>query len=141
MFRNLLICTFFTIFYGSSYSQAILQGTLIDPLSGDPLYNVSVRSQFPDETSTDAEGKFVIKHANDQKVSLVFESNGQLIEWNSEIVANGTIDLGTITVQMVNTNLNVDLPTITLDEEDDEESANISGLLRTGDDLFGSIAD
>lgn len=142
MLRSLLISSFFTILSGLTYSQAIVQGTLIDPLSGDPLNNIIVRSQFPDETSTDSQGKFVIRHANDRKVYLVFISNGEQIEWNSETIASGSIDVGTIPLIIPHsTSSEEDFPTITLDENDDEESANISGLLRTGDDLFGGIGD
>ncbi|HUR31126.1 MAG TPA: hypothetical protein VMZ69_06815, partial [Saprospiraceae bacterium] len=129
-----------TLFSGFSFSQAIVQGKLVDHVSGEPLPGVVVRSLYPDNTKSDNEGHFSIRHKSNESIKLFFVSNGESVEWNSLMIADGTVDVGMVAIQPGSSDhLINEYPTLILDENDIEEGASISALLQTGDDLFAGI--
>src|SRR4030095_11381541 len=141
MVRSILI--FFILIFINVFvnSQSIITGTVIDDATGEPLFGVTVRTSLPDQTTTDNEGHFTIKHSEVDDIVIIFEWNGETTEYKSKAAAIASTDLGKI---LIHSNLVVqdaELPTITLDDGEDNERANISGLLQSGDDLFGSITN
>lgn len=124
-----------------SQSQVNIQGIVLDEFSGNPLPGIIVTSQFPDKVTTDADGHFVIKHAPDVPVYLVFQVNSEAIDWHQVVTATKGLDLGAIRLNPAANDIRRDLPTIVLDDIDDEESTGFSGLLQSGDDLFAAMTD
>ncbi len=141
MFRPFLICLLLLTLVTFGQSQVNIQGTVLDELSGNPLPGIIVTSQFPDKVTTDAEGHFIIRHAPDSPVYLVFQINTESIDWQLSMSASEALDLGTIRINPGASDIRRDLPTIVLDDIDDVESSGFSGLLRSGDDLFGGMTD
>jgi hypothetical protein len=142
MLRSFLISCFILALSSFITSQTTITGTVIDEISGQPLAGITVRSDYPDQTTTDDEGKFSIKHASVGDIVLYFEQNGESIEYRQQVTSSEMVDLGNITVNMSPVpETEVELPTITLDEGDDKEDANISGLLQAGSDLFARMTN
>src|SRR3990170_183825 len=135
MFRNHLICIVFTLISGFSFSQATVQGTLTDQITGNPLSGIEVKTSFPDKSITDDKGNFSVRHRSDEAILLFIEWQNGLVEWKSNMLATATVNVGTVTITTNQDDVKDELPTIILEENDPEEGSNISGLLRTGDDL------
>lgn len=141
MLRSLLICLFLASYSTISYTQSILRGIIIDEISGASMPGVTVRSLYPDEVLTDQDGRFRIRQTTGSSIKLFFDLNGESYEFNSIEKASDDMDLGSIAFQSTSSIVDeVELPSITLEEGDDQQDANISGLLQSGDDLFGRFS-
>lgn len=141
MFRILLACFSVICISTLSISQTIVNGVIKDQSTGYPQVGVVVISLFPDTTSSNQDGFFSIKHETGAPLKLFFEFNGESRVWESKSFVSDTEGLKPIEITFRFNDTEVDLPSISLDENDDQESANISSLLRTGDDLFGGMTD
>lgn len=142
MLRSHLICCFLTVFLVPLTAQITVSGIVLDENTQQPLAGIPVRTTLPDETTTDVEGRFTIQHAQSEFVTLVFELNGESKEYISRISSADVTDLGNILLSTRSPLVqDRELPTITVDEGDDQEDSNISGLLQTGDDLFAGITN
>ncbi|HZV71473.1 MAG TPA: hypothetical protein VFG10_18100 [Saprospiraceae bacterium] len=142
MFRNYLSCLLFTLLTGTLFSQATITGIIIDGSTQKPVSGVVVRTSLPDNTVTDSEGKFSVKHLKGDDILLYLDWNGQTTEFSGTTTTPDATDLGEILLTTaVQSEKEQDLPTITLDDNDENEDINISGLLQSGDDLFGSLTN
>lgn len=128
-----LVCLLFT---GILTGQSTLTGILLDDISGQPFKNVIVTSDLPAQSVTGDDGSFSIDHKNGISLQLKFRFNDEVFQFTSDEIVNRNLDLGSIRF-IHTTNDASAIPTIIIDENDDQESANISGLLQSGDDLFG----
>lgn len=126
----------------SLHAQIQVSGTLLDELTQQPLAGIKVQSLLPDETRTDFQGHFIIRHAPGTNIRLSFEVNGRTLEYNGQVDESNQVDLGSITLTTaMEATHETELPSINLQEGDDDANANISGLLSSGDDLFAGITD
>ena len=140
MFRNYLSCLLFTLLTGTLFSQATITGIIIDEATQQPVVGVVVRTSLPDNTVTDSEGKFTVKHPKGKDILLFLEWNGETTEFSGTTTTPDATDLGEILLGGANkSQSDKELPTITLDDSDENEDVNISGLLQSGDDLFGTL--
>ncbi|MDQ3018143.1 MAG: carboxypeptidase-like regulatory domain-containing protein, partial [Bacteroidota bacterium] len=127
MCRNHLICLVLLTFVTSGFSQVILTGTLTDEFSGSPLPGILVSSAFPHQATTDELGQFAIKHKEGIPVYLTFQIKNETIEYTGIMQASEGMDLGAIKVNTTASDIKRELPTIILDDVDDEESSGYSG--------------
>ena len=142
MFRYPLLCFGFLLMAGTLSAQVSLSGTLTDELTQKPLPGAKVYSLLPDETLTDANGHFIIRHEKSARIRILFEFEGHTFEYASDILDRDQVDLGNIVFpSSPDQSPDAELPSITLQEDDDDADANISGLLSSGDDLFAKITD
>ncbi len=141
MFRIFLSSLIFITLVTNGISQAKIHGIIVDEISGNPLPNISVISQFPDKVNTDDQGRFTITHQEGVPVYLILQINSENIDFQRPVYASDGLELGMITLNSASGDSRRDLPTIILDDIDDEESSGYSGLLRSGDDLFGGMTD
>ncbi len=142
MLRTLLISLFAIASVAIGSSQIIVTGRLLGELSQAPLSGVQVTSSFPDKVITDANGKFIVKHAEDNDIFLYFELDGEIQEFVRPRSEGDTIDLGNFALTFhPDLARDFDLPTITIEGGDLNLDASISGLLQSGDDLFANMTD
>ena len=126
----------------SSFAQVTITGALIDRVSQQPLVGIRVFTLLPDETVSDSEGKFTVRHASADEIVLYFDRNGEKAEYHFISDGQSVTDAGTITLDMVQINpLRRELPTILIEDSDDQSDVIISGLLQAGDDLFSQQTD
>ncbi|MFZ1678324.1 MAG: hypothetical protein WAT91_13680 [Saprospiraceae bacterium] len=142
MFRNYLSCLLIVLLTGTLFSQATITGVIKDEATKEPVAGVVVRTSLPDNTVTDSEGKFTVKHDKGTDILIYLDWNGQTTEFSGTSTTPNATDLGEI---LINTSIKAEkdkeLPTITLSESDDNGDINISSLLQSGDDLFGSMTN
>lgn len=142
MLRNYLSCLVFTILTGTLFSQATITGIVLDETTKQPMAGVVVRTSLPDNTVTDNNGKFSVKHQVGKDILLYLDWNGKTTEFSGTTTTPNATDLGEIQVNSTaNPEKDKELPTITLDDNDDNGNINISSLLQSGDDLFGSLTN
>lgn len=142
MLRYHLLCLFILCGYGIADSQVAVSGVILDDITQEPLPGVRVRTLLPDETITDEFGKFTVKHEDGKVIRLMFDLNGESSEYQFQTEETGTVAAGNILVALGHQQAeDVELPTLTLEESDDDANANISGLLQSGDDLFAGITN
>lgn len=142
MLRSHFICFFIAFFLAPLTSQVTVSGIVLDENTQQPLSGILVRTALPDETTSDEAGRFTIKHAQSDFITLLFELNGESREYIARSTSVDVVNLGSIL--LTTRSLTVqdrELPTITIDEGDDQEDSNISGLLQSGDDLFAGITN
>ncbi|MCB0641711.1 MAG: TonB-dependent receptor, partial [Phaeodactylibacter sp.] len=126
----------------------LFQGQLTDAGTGTPLEGVVVRTDL-DETTTDAQGYFELELAMDvRQVTFEFDAEGFEIQYQTwEVKDLDVQDLGQISMNPTS-NANVLLskeeqaPLVVISAEalEDEQSADISGLLTASRDIFVSTA-
>jgi len=142
MLRSHLIYLSFICISGQLFSQVTLSGIVLDDNTQQPIPGIKVRTTLPDETTTDAFGKFTIRHEPSEFITLLFELNGESRDYITRISNLDSVDLGTISLSTRTLKVqDQELPTISVDEGDDQQSSNISGLLQSGDDLFAGITN
>jgi hypothetical protein len=142
MLRSHFICFFIAVFLSPITSQITVSGVVLDENTQQPLSGIPVRTTLPDETTTDEIGRFTIQHAQNEFITLVFEVNGELKENISRVAKTTEVDLGNILLSTRSPLVqDRELPTITIDEGDDQEGSNISGLLQSGNDLFAGLTN
>ena len=142
MLRSHLLCIFIAIFFVPLSAQVTISGIVLDENTQQPLAGIPVHTALPDDATTDSTGRFTISHAESEFISLLFELNGESKEYVSRIPNLESADLGTILLSSRSPLVqDRELPTITVDEGDDQEDSNISGLLQSGDDLFASMTN
>ncbi len=142
MIRSLLlgISAFLTL--AAVNAQVIITGTLVDKSAQQPLAGIRVQTSFPEETISDADGKFSIRHPMADDLVIRFFRDQETEEYHIAYTGQNTIDAGTISLNFFQINpLRDDLPTINLEENDDQSDVIISGLLQSGDDLFSQMTD
>ena len=141
MNRRPLYCFFLLLIAGTSYSQIQINGTLIEPLSGGNLAGAKVSSEI-DETTTDDSGHFSLLHPSSGTLLLQFEFHGELFQFSTDEPLTASINLGRIGFEPESLfETDVELPSITLENSEDQSDINFSGLLQSGDDLFGRLTD
>ena len=142
MLRSLLIPLFSILIFGLTYSQTTIQGTIVDYITGEPVPGIKVSSLLQDMALTDEDGRFSIQHSQGKTLYLLIERGNEVLEWKTDQVVSDGMDLGKIEFRPTNVNASQpDIPTITIQEEDAEDQTSISGLLQSGNNLFGQITD
>jgi hypothetical protein len=140
MLRSLLICLSFLIHYGTSLSQVTITGTILDEITQQPVAGIKISTSLPDQAISDADGRFSIHHEENDWIILQITINGETTEYQIRKDTKGSIEVGYIVLKPSQDNgKDVELPSISLEEEDDQLDANISGLLQSGQDLFGRM--
>lgn len=120
-------------------SQISLSGRVIDEVTGEPLAGVRVRTDFPDATVTTGDGSFKIRHVAYRDARLTLEFGGQFRSVERTLEQLTDQSLGDITFNATGTqSLDRELPSITLDEGEQDEGINVSSLLQSGNELFAS---
>jgi hypothetical protein len=142
MLRNHLLSLLILCFCGTLGAQVTVSGILLDDITKQPMAGVRVSTDLPDETVSDASGAFTVRHASGNLITLRFDLNGQTSEYQATIENVTTLETGYIVLDLKAPVAQYqDLPTISLDDSDDQSDASISGLLQSGDDLFARITD
>lgn len=142
MFKYHLTCLVVGLMHLAATSQITLSGIVLDEISHQPVQGVLVKSEWPDQGITDKDGRFTIRHATEDVIRLSFFINGENTDYQTTTDGSLTIDLGQININSAGSRIqDNELPTITLEESDDRQDANISGLLQAGDDIFGRITN
>ena len=142
MLRSHFICFFIAVFLAPLTSQITLSGIVLDENTQQPLSGIPVRTSLPDQSITDQAGRFTIQHVQGEFITLIFELNGEPKEYISRITGTDATDLGNILLSTRSPLVqDRELPTITVDEGDNQEDSNISGLLQSGNDLFAYLTN
>ncbi|WP_245583390.1 carboxypeptidase-like regulatory domain-containing protein [Salinimicrobium terrae] len=128
----------------AAFSQE-LKGTVIDQISGKPLYGVSVRlSNTTLEASTDVDGNFSLSGTLPQGEHILSLSKNAFFEKHFPVrIYSESIDLGKIELEPNLPEMQQQTEIISLaDHELDEDGgyANISGLLQASKDVFLNAA-
>jgi hypothetical protein len=120
-------------------SQITVTGQIVDETS-KPLVGVIVTSAYPDQDTTDAEGRFSVLHPSSDKVVLKLEYEELSLDFDPNIpyTPNKAYQI----VFPVNHSRVVDqeLPTLIVGAEE-EDATSISGLLQSGSDQFSKLTD
>ncbi len=142
MLRSLPGCLLMLLWCSGVSAQTTLSGILLDKDTRRPLTGIWIRTDLPSETTTNADGRFTIQHAESTVIRLLVYIQREPSEYQREIPPSADYDLGQVLVTSFSTQLlDFELPTITLEDGDDQQNANISGLLQSGDDLFGRMTN
>lgn len=142
MLKNHLLCLLFLCAINTAYAQVKVSGVLLDDITQLPLAGVKIYTTFPAQTTSDASGRFTISHATTQDILLRLELNGETTDYQARTADVSEVDLGNILIRLrPSQTQDRELPTISLEESDDQSDANISGLLQSGDDLFGNMTE
>ncbi len=141
----LVLCLF--SFINTGLAQSTVTGIVTDPELETPLLNATVTISNTDLVAkTDITGRFTFDKVPEGARILTI-SHESYAAFNREImvVANQTMDLGTVTLAAPTVSETVqqnDIPVISLASDDigEVESQDISGLLSASRDLFTSTA-
>src|SRR5688500_7910926 len=142
MLRSYLICLSLLSFSVIIFGQSTIKGTVIDEVSGKPMSGVTVKTLYPSEDITDENGLFSVIHKSGDKVYILLEWNGVTREINHDQLATEGLNLGSLVFSGNEViTQDVELPSITLDDGEDHQEENISGLLQSGGDFFSIHTD
>ena len=141
----LVLCLF--SFVNTGLAQSTVTGIVTDPELETPLLNATVTISNTDlSTTTDNNGRFTFENVPEGTRNLTVTHEGHT-PYTQEItvLANQTVDLGTITLNTPTVPSFIQqksIPVISLstDEIGEVESQDISGLLSASRDLFASTA-
>ena len=135
MLKNHLLCLLFLCAIGKASTQVNVSGLLLDDITQLPLAGVKIYTALPAETMSDASGRFTIQHEANPDISLRLDFNGETTKYQTTNAGVSDVDLGNIMVDLRPSQSHErELPTISLEESDDQSDANISGLFQSGDD-------
>lgn len=142
MIRNLsVLLALVLLLSGNLAAQIAISGILIEENSRQPLSGVTIRTNLPDEVVSGSDGSFSVGHPEIRNIHLDILLNGILMSWETVLGNVISTDVGIVLVGTQRQANDLELPSITLEENDDRQDANISGLLQSRDDIFASITN
>lgn len=136
MLKNALVAGCLLLAAGVQ-AQILLSGRVLDELTGKPLEGVRVTSDYPDAVITGADGLFQVKHVKFKEIRLTFELGNLQVHVDRQLETLEDQSLGDLSFNVAGVQpSDRELPSITLDEGDQDEGINVSSLLQSSDELF-----
>lgn len=142
MLRCLILCLVSGLPITLTFSQMLISGRILDQATQRPVPGVLVRSLLPDMVTTGTDGRFQVKHPQNRDITLYLSIEGVTKEYSTRLANADPQDLGDILLDTRPSNTtDLELPTITLEDVDNQDASSISGLLQSREDVFAGITN
>jgi hypothetical protein len=120
--------------------QISISGRILDERTAQPLKGVLISTESGNRAVSDEHGRFSIEHAETQDIVLILEFGNDITSFKTTLEVVRSSDIGDIAMRpSFKIAGDLELPTITIVDDENAESASISGLLQSGGDLFSRI--